>query len=68
MTQVIEKEDLEHPDRPDSDSTGAEWGRRMADEVVEKTLSPYGGEKPSPVITRTGPVGRYGDEGEDGSE
>jgi len=66
---VARPEDLEHPDRPDSDPHGAEWGRRMADEVVEKSLSPYGGEKPSPVVTRTGPVGRearYGDDGEDG--
>jgi hypothetical protein len=43
----------------------------MADEVVEKTLAPYGGEKPTPVVTQTGPVGRegrYGSAGEGGGE
>ena len=52
--------------RPATDLQGAERGRRVADEIVERTLEPFGGvgPKPAPVMTQTRPV--HGDEGEDG--
>ena len=61
---MVKPEDLEHPDRPTSDTEGASRGREIADEIVEKTLKPFGGvgEKPAPVSIQTGPIG--GDKGE----
>ena len=63
---VAKPEDLEHPDRPASDVEGASTGRRAADEIVEKSLAPYGGSKPPPVMIGGDPRDDRGsaDEGE----
>ncbi len=52
--------------RPATDLQGAERGRRVADEIVERTLEPFGGvgRKPAPVRTQTRRV--HGDGREDG--
>jgi len=74
-TQTIhlaKPEDLEHPDRPESDLTGADLGRSVADEVVEHSMAPFGGDLPPPVVIQTNPVAavdrsrRFGSEDEDG--
>ena len=59
---VAKPEDLEHPDRPASDTDGAKVGRQLAEEVVQHTLRPFGGQKPPPVTF----AGKSGDDGEDG--
>lgn len=61
---VAKPEDLEHPDRPGNEEEALERGRKVASEIVEKTLRPYGGSLPPPVQITTRPV--YGDDGADG--
>jgi MscS family membrane protein len=62
---VAKPEDLVHENPPESDSAGAHKGRKIADEIVEKTLKPFGGvgEKPPPVTIQPGPIGGDGGEG-----
>ena len=63
---VATPEDLEHTDRPGGDPEGASWGRRVAHELVERSLEPVGGigARPAPVRIVTRPA--YGDDGADG--
>ncbi len=61
---VARPEDLEHPDRPGDDAAGARRGRKLAEEIVDKTLEPFGGSVPPPVTIQTRPVS--GDDGADG--
>ncbi len=63
MLHVAKPQDLEHPDRPANDPEGAAVGRRIADEVVEQTLSPFRGEIPPPVGAVSGET--HGSEEED---
>ena len=50
-------EDLEHPDRPESDPSGAERGRAAALEIAATTLEPFGGlgAVPPPVQANVDP-------------
>ena len=63
---LAKPEDLEHPDRPADDLEGAMRGRKLAAEIADRTLQPYGGRGnvPPPVQIATRPLS--GDEGEDG--
>jgi MscS family membrane protein len=61
---MAKTEDLQHPDRPADDPSGARRGRREADELLEKSLAPFGGpgSVPPPVVTESRPVRDGGDE------
>ena len=66
---VAKPEDLEHPDRPADDGEGQRRGEELADEIVARTLAPYGGpgSKPPPVVALQDPHLRRGSE-DDGGE
>ncbi|MEM7308206.1 MAG: mechanosensitive ion channel family protein [Planctomycetota bacterium] len=61
-------EDLEHPDRPESDFEGQRRGQRVADGIVEKGLAPFGGRGavPPPVASLQDPHARRGSEADGG--
>jgi MscS family membrane protein len=56
---VARPEDLEHPDRPDSDVSGSRLGRRTAQEVVARSMAPFGGvgAVPPPTTNEDSPFG-----------
>ncbi len=47
---VVKPEDLEHPNRPDSDRKGTEIGKELGHAIAQKTLAPFAGELPGPVV------------------
>jgi MscS family membrane protein len=61
---VARPEELEHPDRPASDTDGARRGEEAADLVLADSLRPFGGRgaKPPPVASNADPHARRGSE------
>lgn len=61
---MVKPEDLEHPNAPDSDQTGAELGREAGRAVAEATLAPYGSDRPGKVrfIHGSSPISAPGEE------